>query len=104
MIYRCGSRNMILDRLQSRTIDSRYVKLQEIDNYSYSNNQNMNNLYFDFSQDYNNQLIETNVTSRGVPRTLEIEIRGDLVNYNCITGDIIQIIGIVKSVQVYIIH
>lgn len=81
----CGGRGLVLDRQSSRTIDSRYVKLQEIENFSGSAHGPQQN--WDIS------------APRGVPRTLEIEIREDLVNYSCMAGDIIQIIGVVRSIQ-----
>lgn len=35
-----------------------------------------------------------------VPRTLEIEVRDTLVN-TCVPGDLLCIVGVVKTVQVY---
>jgi DNA replicative helicase MCM subunit Mcm2 (Cdc46/Mcm family) len=82
----CGGRSLVLDRQSSRTIDSRYVKLQEIENFS--------------SSAYDQVALEGDLSApRGVPRTLEIEIREDLVNYSCIAGDIMLIIGVVRSIQ-----
>ncbi len=34
-----------------------------------------------------------------IPRNLDIEVRGDLVN-QCIPGDIIRVTGVVKTMQV----
>ncbi len=34
-----------------------------------------------------------------VPRTLEVEVRGTLVN-TCVPGDLLCVVGIVKTVQV----
>lgn len=83
----CGGKGLTLHRQSSRTIDSRFVKLQEIENFSGSA----------FTVESQQQWDQS--APRGVPRTLEIEIREDLVNYSCTAGDIIQIIGVVRSIQ-----
>jgi len=41
----------------------------------------------------------TSASTARVPRTMEIEVRDSLVN-TCVPGDLLSIVGIVKSIQV----
>lgn len=71
-LYRCG--NKFLEFLRSSAVMTDYqrIKLQE--------------------QDSNN-------AGSRIPRTFEVEVRGSLVNL-CITGDLLTVVGIVKTIQV----
>ena len=71
-ICRCG--NKFLEFLRSSAVMTDYqrIKLQE--------------------QDSNN-------AGSRIPRTFEVEVRGSLVNL-CITGDLLTVVGIVKTIQV----
>ena len=42
---------------------------------------------------------DSNNAGSRIPRTFEVEVRGSLVNL-CITGDLLTVVGIVKTIQV----
>lgn len=70
---------MEFDRHSAETIDYQRIKLTECDYFS----ENINN----------------DESDNRIPRTLDIELRHSLVD-TCITGDIVTIVGIVKTMQV----
>jgi DNA replicative helicase MCM subunit Mcm2 (Cdc46/Mcm family) len=72
MYFRCGNKFLEFIRSSAVMVDYQRIKLQEQDN--------------------------RNAGSR-IPRTFEVEVRGSLVNL-CITGDIVAVVGIVKTIQV----
>lgn len=66
---------MELQRQSITTIPFQRVKLQELDDY------------------------EESESVVRVPRTFEVEVRGDLVNL-CQVGDMVKVIGIIKTMQI----
>lgn len=63
-----------------RTNDYQRIKLTELD-------------------DINSSDGNATESSTRIPRTIEVEVRDTLVN-TCIAGDILNVVGIVKAVQV----
>ena len=98
VVYRCKNRYMELDRQRVRTVDMRLLKIQELDRYS--NTPATSSSSSGGVERIEQPLAEGEPGSRGVPRTFMIEVRGDLVNYPCAPGEIVQIMGIVRCIQV----
>lgn len=88
--FRCRGRYLELQRQQQViTQDTRFIKLQEIERYSRPFSGSRNQAGY-FNED----------ESSRIPKTFEIECRGaHLINFQCGTGDVLQVIGIVRSVQ-----
>ena len=86
---RCRGRYLELQRQQQViTQDTRFIKLQEIERYSRSSSGSRSQGYFKEDE------------SSRIPKTFEIECRGNhLINFNCSTGDVLQVVGVVRSVQ-----
>jgi DNA replicative helicase MCM subunit Mcm2 (Cdc46/Mcm family) len=83
---KCYSKSLEFNKKTIRTVDFQRIKLSELDRMSSGNE--------DQCDDENND----NNLAR-IPKTLEIEIRSSLVN-TCIVGDVINVVGIVKAMQV----
>ena len=91
---------MELDRQKVKTVDMRVIKIQELDRYSSGSSETHHGI----DSDHPGGIPEGDPGTRGVPKTFMIEIRGDLVNYPCAPGDIVQIMGIVRCIQVINIY
>ena len=71
-------------------MDMQRIKITELDevNSSVSNN-----------TEYSDGNLRSAPAAPRIPRNLDIEVRGDLVN-QCIPGDIVRVTGVVKTMQV----
>ncbi len=85
MVYliRCHNKFLELQRSHTETIDYQVIKLQEIAAVSATESP-----------------VNSNVEPSRIPRTFEVELRGsELVSF-CIPGDIVRVVGVVKTYQV----
>ena len=85
---RCNNKYLELDRNSVKTGDYQRVKLTELDEIAQP----------EISAG-DNEAAAAMATAARVPRTLEVEVRDTLVN-TCVPGDLLCIVGVVKTVQV----
>jgi len=71
---KCNNRGIELERTSAQVSDYQRIKLQEIEEE------------------------EGDSTNARIPRTFDIEARDDLID-KCICGDVVQVVGIVKTMQ-----
>lgn len=81
---------MDLDRSSVKTGDYQRVKLTELDEISQAEI---------LTTDGGGEAAAAMASAARVPRTLEVEVRDTLVN-TCVPGDLLSVVGIVKTVQV----
>lgn len=89
---RCNNKYLELDRSSVATGDYQRVKLTELDEIAQPET-------ITDDSDPNAAM----ASAARVPRTLEVEVRDTLVN-TCVPGDLLCIVGIVKTVQVLVWH
>lgn len=85
---RCNNKYLELDRNSVKTGDYQRVKLTELDEIAQP----------DFAGG-DSEAVAAMASAARVPRTLEVEVRDTLVN-TCVPGDLLCIVGVVKTVQV----
>jgi hypothetical protein len=102
LLFRCYNKYLELDRSSVQTSDYQRVKLTELDEVMQSDEQ-LSNLNGSSGGSGNGVSDRTMAAvafaATRVPRTLEVEMRDTLVN-TCVAGDLLCIVGIVKTVQV----
>ena len=92
---RCYNKYLELDRSSVTTSDYQRVKLTELDEVAQQEIQGVHG-----STDSTSAAAASIAAATArVPRTLEVEVRDSLVN-TCVPGDLLSVVGIVKSVQV----
>jgi hypothetical protein len=95
-LSRCYNKFLELDRSSVTTSDYQRIKLTELDDVAQQDSQQAGS-----SSTGDGQMaagLAAAAVAR-VPRTLEVEVRDSLVN-TCVPGDLLCVVGIVKSVQV----
>lgn len=85
---RCNNKYLELDRNSVKTGDYQRVKLTELDEIAQPE-----------ISTGDNEAAAAMASAARVPRTLEVEVRDTLVN-TCVPGDLLCIVGVVKTVQV----
>lgn len=93
MAFRCNNKYLELDRSTVRTSDYQRVKLTELDEVAHLDQAGT------ASASTGGGTTATALDVARVPRTLEVEVRDSLVN-TCVPGDLLCVVGIVKTVQV----
>lgn len=87
---RCKNRYLDFQRSLAITSDLQRVKLQEYIDPDIQSNM----------QEYENDVDGPSVIlTPNVPRTFEVELRGEELVDSCVSGDIVIMVGIVKAVQ-----
>lgn len=102
---------MELDRSTVKTGDYQRIKLSELDECMQSGSNNSNSGLSQLQNDSTmvvadvgpqssaaQRAIASAAAAARVPRTIEVEVRDTLVN-TCIPGDLLAIVGIVKTIQ-----
>jgi DNA replicative helicase MCM subunit Mcm2 (Cdc46/Mcm family) len=93
---KCYSKSLEFNKKTITTVDFQRIKLSELDTMA-GGGEDKDNDGEDGHQYRRDENNDNNLAR--IPKTLEVEIRSSLVN-TCIVGDVINIVGIVKVMQV----
>jgi DNA helicase MCM8 len=111
---KCYNKYLEFDRSSVKTIDYQRIKITELDEINEQLllrqkrkmkseeedvDHNNNNHHHSKYDDVEHNPSSSSASTARVPRTMEVEVRDSLVN-TCVPGDLLSIVGIVKSIQV----
>ena len=88
-----------LDENNNNDIDFNYFDDNSNNNAATSNN-NSNNVKSRSSNNGNNNNNNSGGNTHKGPRSFECEVRGAMVGHTCIPGDMVNIVGVVKTISV----
>lgn len=118
---KCYNKYLEFDRSSVKTIDYQRIKITEVEeihdtmirnqskkkrmnrntlaNSNVNSNEYINDRYPNNEVEYDDNEVDNDINTARIPKSIEIEVRDTLVN-TCIPGDLLNIVGIVKSIQV----